>query len=243
MTKLTFLMGLALLAVCPMMAQAQMPDPTVYDTSMAYYDIGALKAGDWVEVETVMMGGSYKTKAKTACVGVEGDTVWIEVASPYGDGTMLLYGVNKGDRKITKAYWGKPGEVGKELKVQPMPGGGVAPTSEKPKQSGTVKVSTDKIKVGDQELECEKIESEITTESSAGKYTGKMTMWYSEKVPFKYFIDEKAEKTVDDSGIKYEGKPSYKGGVAKMISGEGQAKSETNVIGFGTDAKQTVKTK
>lgn len=245
MRKTTLLFGLALVAVCSVTAQAQMPDPTVYDIYVQHYDIGALKAGEWVEYETDMgMAGVPKSKQKWACVGVEGDTVWIETdayTAQMHPGTLILLGVDKNTRKVTKAFWGKPGEVGKELKVQAL-GGGAATDGEQPETTGTAKVSKETLKVGGADVECEKVEYDTKTKSKAGESTSKMTTWVSDKVPFKYFVDEKAT-TGANYKVKWEGKSEVKGGGVKTYVESQYAKMTTMLVGFGTDAKQQVKSK
>jgi hypothetical protein len=242
MSKTMAVAGTLALALCSLNAQAQMPDPTVSDVQMQAYDIAALKAGDWVEYEMSMMGGAMKSKYKLACVGVEGDTVWIEtdmMTAQMHPGTFVLHAVDKNTRKVTAAYWGKPGEKGKELKVSAS-GGGTANPGEAPKITGTGKVSSEKIKAGDKEYDCEKLEMDTTMKVSGMEIKSKSTTWNSEAVAFKSYIDPNADNTKAMGDIKWDGKPSGKGGLVKMVSESSGMKTEVTLVGSGTDAKQQV---
>ncbi|KAF0245875.1 MAG: hypothetical protein FD180_1234 [Planctomycetota bacterium] len=243
MRKMTVICTLVL-ALCASMASAQMPDPTVSDMSMSMYDVGSLKAGDWVEYETEAYGQKYSTKY--ACVGVEGDVIWIEYSDAglamMHKGSVILVSVNKGDRKVTKAWFGKPGEKGKELKVSVTPKPAGDPPKSDMKMKGTGKVSKDKLKVKDKELDCEKLEMDIVSTMGGKDYPSKSTTWYCESLPFKYFQDEATKKNSDEmmKDVKWDGKPEGKGAVARQESGEGPAKSVMACVGCGTDAKATL---
>jgi hypothetical protein len=242
MRKTTVVAGMLVLALCSLTAQAQMPDPTVAESQMQAYDIGALKAGDYVEYEMSMMGGAMKSSYKLACVGVEGDTVWIEtdqLTSMMHKGTLILMAVDKNSRKVTKAFWGKPGEKGKELKVQGG-GGATAQPTDTPKVTGTGKVSSEKVKVKDTEFDCEKLEMETSTKIQGTEYKSKSTTWNSEKVAFKAYVDEKSDASKAMGDIKWEGTPSGKGGLVKMESESMGQKTTITLTGWGTDAKQQV---
>jgi hypothetical protein len=243
MRKMMVMSTLAL-ALCAMKASAQMPDPTVSDMQLSSYDIGALKAGDWVEYETEAYGQKYSTKM--ACVGIEGDVVWVEFADAglamMHKGAVILVSINKGDRKITKAWFGKPGEKGKEIKVSVTPKPADPAPKSDVKMKGTGKVSKDKAKVKDKELDCEKIEMDLVTSMGGKDYPSKSTSWYSEAVAFKFFQDEASKKSSDEmmKDVKWDGKPEMKGGLVRMESGEGATKSVQALVGMGTDAKMTL---
>jgi len=242
MRKLTFVFGSLVLALCSMNAQAQMPDPTVQDTQFAAYDIGALKAGEWVEYSMEAYGQKYSYKY--ACVGVEGDTVYIEYAdmglAMMHKGTVILVAVNKGDRKVTKAWWGKPGEKGKSIEVKATPAAGAGTPGETPKMKGKGKVSKEKCNVAGKDFDCEKLEMEITTTVQGKDYVSKSSVWMAENVPFKNFVDEKADPAKAMGDITWEGKPSGKGTMVKTESEMMGQKSVIALSGTGTDAKQTL---
>lgn len=242
MRKTTVVFGLALVAMCSITAQAQMPDPTVSDMQMSMYDIGALKAGDWVEYEQEAYGQKYSMKY--ACVGIEGDTVWIEYSDAglamMHKGTAILVAVNKGDRKVTKAYWGKPGEKGKELKVTETPKGDGSKPAETPKITGTCKISSEKCSAAGKDFDCEKMAMETSMTMNGAEYKSKTTMWKSDAVPFGYYMDDKGEWKKAMGDIKMEGEAKCKGGVVKTETEMSGMKTVMVLKGIGTDAKQTI---
>lgn len=242
MRTTTVLFGAAILAMCSVKAQAQMTE--VWDTQMSYYDVSGLKGGEWVESETKMEYPGVAmpaTKSKLACVKVDGDSVWIETVNA---DQVVLYQIAKKDRKITKAWSGKVGEEGKELAVKPAPAAG---STEPPKYeiSGTGKVSKEKLSISGKDVECEKVEMDTTTKMSGMEMKAKTTTWYSTEYPFKFYVDDKAPKQADPyEKIKWEGdKPSMKGGMVKTLSEANGGKSITAVIGWGSDAKPSLKMK
>lgn len=234
MSKLKVLFGAFVMAMCSLKAQAQMD---VYDTTMSGYDVASLKGGEWFEMETVSeMGGTAMpaNKSKTACVKADADNVWIEVTSM---DMVTCYQVSKKDRKITKAWMGKAGEEGKECTVKAVP---AAPASDV-ETTGTMTGSKDKQKIAGKEIDCIKVENDLTTKMSGKETKSKSTMWYSKEHPFKMFIDEKATAA---SKIKQVGeKPE--GNYVKMYSEMPEYKMKTTmtVTGWGTDAKPTLKMK
>jgi hypothetical protein len=230
-----------IVVMCSLQAKAQMME--VMDSQMSYMDVAALKGGEWVEMETIMEYGGAKqpgTKSKTACVKVDGDNVWIETSM--GD-QVTCYQIAKKDRKIVKAWSGKAGEEGKELTVKPTPAPGPtpAPTYE---MSGTGKVSKEKLSLGGKDFECEKVELNTVMKMAGTETKSKSTMWYSEGYPFKTYIDKDAKGTEAKDPYTWEGdKPSYKGGMVKMVSEGTGYSSTTQVSGIGTDAKPSLKMK
>lgn len=215
---------------------ASQPDPTVYDTSTTGWDIAALKEGDWVETE--MKGTGYSMKTKLACVGIKDGLVWVEQSNSQQAGWVTLLGIDRGDRKTKKAYWGKSGEEAKEIKVSAMPtSGGTA--GEMPKMKGTIKISKDTVTVNGTAIECEKSESDITMTYQGKDTRSQSTSWMSDKVPFRSWYDEKATaESMKNTDIKYEGKYTLKGATLVKMTAEG---SNTMIVGMGTDAKMTVK--
>lgn len=211
-------------------------DPMVYDSTTQNWDIAALKEGEWVETET--KGSGYSSKSKMACVGMKDGLVWVEMTGSNQEGWVTLLGVDKGDRKTKKAFWGKSGEEGKEIKVQAMPTAGTA-GGVIPKYKGTVKISKDTVTVGGTSVECEKNESNITMTYDGKDTATSSTSWMSDKVPFRSWYDEKAtSEWAKNTDIKYEGKSNLKGAALVKMTTEG---SSTMIVGMGTDAKMTLK--
>lgn len=256
MSKLTLICSALVLALCATQAQAQMPDPVIQEGMYSYYDLSGLKGGEWIEYETtsemVMQGvppNPTKTSSKMACVGVEGDTVYLESDqmlsyNPGWKGMTIMCAVDKKTGNITKAWWGKVGEAGKELKVEKAAGGKPA---EAPKfdGSGTAKVSKESIKVAGADYDCEKIEMDITTKANGMESKMKTTSWTSEKVAFKYKAQAADAKDPYDGKVKWEGKAEGKGGLVKSTSdmaGTGYTmKTTMEIKASGTDAKMSLK--
>lgn len=256
MRKMTVLCSSLVLALCAMNVQAQMPDPTIPEGMFAAYDLSGLKGGEWVEYEMssemVMPGvppNPQKSGYKIACVGVEGDTVYIESDqmtsyNPAWKGMVIMCAVDKKSGNVTKAWWGKAGEAGKELKVEKA-AGGAATAGAKFEGSGTAKVSKDTCKAGGTDYDCEKIEMEITQKVNGQDSKSKTTTWTSEKVAFKYKQQAADAKDPYDGKVKWEGKAEGKGGLVKSVSemaGQGYTmKSTMEIKASGTDAKMSLK--
>lgn len=256
MSKLMVICSALVLALCATQAQAQMPDPVIQEGMYSYYDLSGLKGGEWVEYESVsemVMAGvppnPQKSSSKIACVGVEGDTVYLESDqmlsyNPAWKGMVIMCAVDKKSGNVTKAWWGKVGEAGKELKVEKAAGG--KPT-EAPKfdGSGTAKVSKETIKAGGADYDCEKIEMDITMKVSGQESKSKTTSWTSEKVAFKYKAQAADAKDPYDGKVKWEGKAEGKGGIVKSVTeaaGTGYTmKTSMEIKASGTDAKMSLK--
>jgi hypothetical protein len=219
-------------------------DPTAYmvvsDIQYSYYDLSALKAGDWVEYETSASGTS--SKSRTACVGIEGNLVWIETSAGQPN-WFLVVAVDKTDGKAKKAYAGEAGKEGKEIKIQATGTGDT--TQVNYKTEGTIKYYKDSatVKAGTFEGEC--TESSSTTTVEGAKSTAKSRSWASEKVPFRYDLKKTTLKNDSNNNWKIEGKPSVNGGIVKTTT-EGDSAgtkytSTMELVGMGTDAKMSIK--
>ncbi|MCE9584961.1 MAG: hypothetical protein K8T20_20915, partial [Planctomycetes bacterium] len=183
-------------------------------------------------------GSGYSMKTKLACVGIKDGLVWVEQSNSQQAGWVTLLGIDKGDRKTKKAYWGKAGAEAKEIKVSVMPTAGGA-AGETPKSKGTIKISKDTVTVNGTAIECEKSEADITTTVQGKDYRSQSTSWMSDKVPFRSWYDEKATNdAMKNTDIKYEGKYTLKGAAVVKMTSEG---SNMMIVGMGTDAKMTVK--
>jgi hypothetical protein len=210
--------------------------PVIYDASYSYWDLAALKEGQWVSYETKGQG----VKTKNACVKIEGNLVWVEMSTSANDWVTLV-AVDKSDRKVKKAYYGQAGKEASEIKVEPMPtAGGGAATDYKVK--GTVKYAKDSLTVKGTTFNCERTDSDTTMTTGGKDYASKSSTWVSDQVPFGTYWDEaQANKKDPNVDIKVEGKPSVKGGMVKSTSSSSGVSSETNLVDWGTDAKMTVK--
>lgn len=255
MRKISIAVGSLALALCSSTAMAQMPDMEIPENMMSSYDLSGLKGGEWIEYETtsemVMQGvppNPQKSSYKIACVGIEGDTVYIESSqmtamNPMTKDEVQMYAIDKKTGNITKAWQGKAGAAGRELKVkkaEPVANGGGTTVD----QSGTAKVSKETIKAGGQDWDCEKIDMDLVTKVAGTESKSKTTTWSSESVAFK-FKGGDASGTPANDKIKWEGKAEGKGGMVKMVSdmaGQGYSmKTVMEIKASGTDAKMSLK--
>lgn len=248
---LKFLLPLLALAALPQASRAQATGPYIDEKTFDSYDLESLKGGEWVEyrwtAETVTDKGVSKPgmeySYRIACVLVEPETVWFESSEftarqPDLKGTLVLAAVGRKSGLVTRAWWGKPGETGKELKVQKA--GVATPWSG---VTGTAKVTRETIKAGGAEYECEKIESELTTTFNGTVAKAKHTLWNSETVPFKGKAPSEVAKESMKS-LTWEGTPTWKGWKVKETIerkiGEDISKATKELLGCGTDAKPTI---
>lgn len=246
MRSATLIFGWTVLALCSRQAGAQDPDPTVRENEWAAYDVAALKPGEWVEYEMQAAGGAIKTSYRLACVGVEGDRVSIEsnqviALDPARKDMVIHYVVDSKSRMIMKALLGKAGEAGRELRIEKSAAGS-AETGAAPRITGTGKVSSEKVKIRESEFDCEKVDRDEHMEAGGLKFDTKSTTWTSEKVAFRSRVDEtKAADPKSATDVKWDGKPSGKGALVKLVSTVNGTRTEINLTGWGTDAKKTLK--
>lgn len=179
------------------------------------------------------------SKTRYACVKID-SLVWLEFNAAGAEGWYVLVGIDKSDRSVKKAYMGEKDKEAKEIKVEPAPATGTAGTTNY-KTRGTGKVSKDSVTVKGTAFDCEKTEITSTTTIDGKDYSSKSASWVCEKVPFRYYWDEKANNTTNNADFKWEGKPSVKGGSVKTWSESSGTVSETNLTAWGNDAKMSVK--
>ncbi len=225
--------------------------PAVRENDLADWDVAALAAGDWAEFELAgpsapPAAGNKRPSRRLACVGVEGDLVWVEVtmknAGRAWEGMVLCLGARKADGKVAKAYWGKPGAACEELAVGPAATGpAVAPGTPRPTVTATGTVTKEKTKAGTTAYDCEKIEVETQLTSSCCDEKSRITTWISEKVPFRARIDEKIRVNGLDADTTWNGKPSVKGGIVRRQVSSAGSLDVMTLLRSGTDAKETLK--
>ncbi|MEK7466402.1 MAG: hypothetical protein AAB074_03215 [Planctomycetota bacterium] len=243
---------LVALATLPPTALGQATEPSIGERAFDQYDLGSLKGGEWVEYRTTsemaMGSGEWKPMSdmsyRVACVLAEPETIWFEssqytLGNPAWKGTVVLAAVAKKSGLVTQAWWGKPGETGKEIKVAKMPEG--KPSTD---TTGTGRATRETVKAGGLEYECEKIEIELTSTFNGMESKSKMTSWNGEKVPFKG-KDLSAVAKAGMERLAWDGKPTWKGWLVKSVleskMDKTRSKSTTELQGCGTDAKQTLK--
>ncbi|MEK7468076.1 MAG: hypothetical protein AAB074_11735 [Planctomycetota bacterium] len=257
MRKLKARSSALLLALCAAKAQAQLADPVVYEKMFAEYELSGLKGGEWVEYETTgetvergSPGTPDKAAWRLACVGVEPDAILLETnreTEHWWPGTVIVYSVDRKSGLVTKAWWGKPGEPGKEVEVpksdDKKPANPVKKTGFE--GSGTIKISKEKLSVPAGDFECEKSESDITTKLPQREYRQKTATWTSEKVPFPLKRPAAGAPDPYDGKVKTEGKAEGKGGEVKSTFEESDSEwvltSTTVLKRSGNDAKMSLK--
>ncbi|KAF0245877.1 MAG: hypothetical protein FD180_1236 [Planctomycetota bacterium] len=234
-----------------MTARAEEPEaPPVHENDLADWDVPALSAGDWAEHELAgpsapVTSGNKRPSRRLACVAVEEEMVWVEVTMKHAgktwDGMVLSLGARKPDGKVTRACWGRTGATGTELQVRPPSGGpAVAPGSPKPAVTATGTVTKEKTKAGSTSYECEKIELETQLTSSCCDEKARITVWVSEKVPFRARVDEKVKVNGLEAETTWNGKPTVKGGVVKRQVSSGGSLEIMTLLRSGTDAREAL---
>ncbi|MBI2922070.1 MAG: hypothetical protein HYY18_13375, partial [Planctomycetes bacterium] len=102
-------------------------DPTVDELRFAAYDIGALRAGDWIEY------GDGARTSRLACVEVAEHAVFIEASGadfmPGHAGAVMLLEIDRASRKVVRAWWGRPGEEGEGGRAEGRKGERAKPLS------------------------------------------------------------------------------------------------------------------
>jgi hypothetical protein len=245
-----------LLAVALLLASAgassadDPPAPAVHENDLADWDIAALAAGDWAEHELAGRSapattGNKRPARRLACVAVEAELAWIEVtmknAGKDWDGMVLSLGAKKSDGKVTRAWWGRSGATGKEVKVGPPAGGpAVALGAPKPTVTASGTVTKEKAKAGASTYECEKVEIETQLTSSCCDEHARITLWICEKVAFRARLDEKVKVNGLEAETTWTGKPTVKGGVVKRQVSTGGALEIMTLLRHGTDAKEAL---
>ncbi|MBI2919538.1 MAG: hypothetical protein HYY18_00470 [Planctomycetes bacterium] len=211
------------------------PDqPYVTDGMFSNWDVAALKAGDWVEHEEIVLEQPVRTRL--ACVAVEEEVAWIEYTGPVlsmWEETALLVSVRKKDRLIDKALWGGIGYVPREIKVEHVKTAGPAEGVER---IGTGVVREETLKVGEKDLTCEK----VAVDYKSGESPFRNRVWTSSDVPFRY-----NPPVAHLADLKWDGKAAYPGGLVKREvenPANGQV-AATVLVGWGHDATRALKEK
>ncbi|MBI2923293.1 MAG: hypothetical protein HYY18_19730 [Planctomycetes bacterium] len=221
-------------------AVAQDSPPDVSENAWLDHDFGGAKAGEWVK-RRLERDGEKAIEYRVACVAVDADAVWIEedrTTAEYWPGTVILCSIGRKDRKVLRAFWGKPGETGRELRLTrarlPDPGNDAA--------TGTAEVTAAKVKVGERELDAEKIEIKTTAEGFGAPVKARQLIVLAPEVPFPLYVDENGvcPASIQEGKIEWKGKPAWKGGLVKLEF-EGGTKSTLTLADCGTDAKATLR--
>lgn len=228
---------LAALVALPASAEEQRPD--VSENAWLDLDVASLKNGDWVK-RKLDRDGEKPLEYRLACVGVEAEVVWVEedrTTVEFFPGTVILCSIGLKDRKVKRAFWGKPGEKGRELNLTRAkldnPGNGAA--------TGKAEVTAGKTTIKGKEHVTEKIEINTEVEGLGAPIKSKQVMVLAQGVPFGFHVDEAGDciPSIQEGKIEWKGKPTWKGGVVSLVT-EGRAKSTLTLVDWGTDAKATL---
>jgi len=220
-------------------ASAEESKPDVSENAWLDYDVASLKNGEWVK-RKLDRDGEKALEYRLACVGVEAEVVWIEEDRTTVEsfpGTVILCSVGLKDRKVKRAFWGKPGEKGRELNLTrqllPDPGNDAA--------TGTAEVTAGKMTIKGKEHVTEKIEIKTEREGFGAPIKTKQVIVLAAEIPFALAVDEKGvcRASIQEGKIEWKGKPTWKGGVVTLLF-EGGTKSTLSMVDWGTDAKATL---
>lgn len=226
------------------------PEMPVFESSWSQLNFEGVRAGDWVEYED---GGR---RERVVLLKVTGKTVWIETnAAPIPTDHVFIVELDASSRKALRAWRGDPGGEGAAIKLQ------ASRTEEwteeekkefeasKPKFSNrTGSVARETLKVGERELDCEKVVQDQDVEEKnsyspgSSKYHDRWTTWYSEDVP----PFRKSPGAAWAAEIKWaSGPPQGKGGEVRMTRSDekGKVRWETRLVAWGHDGKASLKVK
>jgi hypothetical protein len=227
-------------ATFSMAAAAEESRPEVRETDLAAYDLAGARPGDWVEYERRFQPGNATRRHRMACVAVDGKLVTVETDEAAGathPGTLLVLQADRESSKVVRAWWGKAGGEAKELEVKPAPADPEAPAPAV-KVTGTGRVARETVKAAGREFDCEKVTVETSAEIGGERHSAMLTICRSPEVPFP--LKPAAERA---PGVVWEGDPSGKGAVVRLVSESGGIRAEITLTGFGNDAKPTLNVK
>ncbi|MBI2922624.1 MAG: hypothetical protein HYY18_16350 [Planctomycetes bacterium] len=214
--------------------------PSVDEGDLEAYDVASLVPGQWVEYEIVsasQMTDSSRVRTRLSCVGLEGDTVWIEqvdylLARLY-PGTVLLCSVDRTSGRILRAWWGRPGGAGVEVRVRPRPSGGPVATT-----SRWGDATPETILHARGELSCELVRVLERPDYLPGMSSRTMT-WMCAEVPFR----RRSIQGAGDGDIRWEHPRTIQGGVAREYFSGLTVRMATKVVAWGADARPTLDVK
>lgn len=227
-----------------------LPEMPVFESSWSQLNFEGVHEGDWVEYED---GGR---RQRVVLLKTTGKTIWIETnAAPIPSEHVFVVELDAATRKALRAWRGDPGGEGAPLKLQ---GSSKEEWTEeerkefeasRPKFSNrTGSVAREKLKVGDRELDCERVVQDQDVEEKnsyspgSSKYHDRWTTWYSEEVP----PFRKSPGAAWAAEIKWaDAPPQGKGGEVRMTRTDemGKVRWETKLAAWGHDGKASLKVK
>ncbi|MEK7469072.1 MAG: hypothetical protein AAB074_16985 [Planctomycetota bacterium] len=245
-------------------ATASAQQTEVEETAFYEYDVAALKAGDWVEYADpdamdVVTSRLACTEVEKNVVWIERSVAWIDKATGKREAEVQLLGVSKASNLVLLGYAGKPGEVGRKLRVterhimgvsqgggNPVAGPKIPPEEDRrlsasERATCTVSPAKEEVTVGEEKFQCEKWTLEHTPGSDQKKRVE--TFWMSDKIPFRRRLDKAGNPMIFHKDLPWEGKWTSNGGILKRASVIGERKFARVLKAFGTDAKPALKTK
>jgi hypothetical protein len=233
------LLSLALAATLPLPAAAQSDKPDVSENAWLDFDLSKAKEGEWAKYR-LEREGEKPIEYRVACVAVEAEVVWIEedrTTAEFHPGTVILCSVSLKDRKVKRAFWGKPGEKARELNLTkamlPDPGNDAA--------TGTVEVAAGAVAIKGKEHATERVEFKTETEGLAGVVRTRQVIVTAEGIPFPLWVDEKGQcrASISEGKLEWKGKAAWKGGLT-LLQFEGGTKYTLALTDWGAGAKQTL---
>lgn len=217
----------------------------VADTLLDHLDLASVKSGEWAESlltrEYRPKGGTPRTlrsRVRLACIKVEEDAVWIEritgsVEKPE-EKSVELFQIGKKDRRIRKAWSGKPGGKGREMRIVKR----ILPKAEK--TTGTAKVAEETLKVGESEWACQRIDLEQIDRSQKEELKYRQRLWLSDRAPFPFRLDETYLRARYGE-LEWQGRPGGIRGIVKEVFEGSSYTNTTELQAIGTDAVPTLK--
>ncbi len=228
----------------------ELPEMPVFESSWSQLNFEGVHEGDWVEYED---GGR---RERVVLLKTTGKTVWIETnAAPIPSEHVFVVELDAATRKALRAWRGDPGGEGAPIKLQASSKEEWTEEEKKefeasrPKFSNrTGSVAREKLKVGDRELDCERVVQDQDVEEKnsyspgSSKYHDRWTTWYSEEVP----PFRKSPGAAWAAEIKWaDAPPQGKGGEVRMTRTDemGKVRWETKLAAWGHDGKASLKVK
>ena len=213
------------------------PVPSVGEGDLDAYDVATLVPGEWVEYETVsdsQLNESFRVRTRLSCVGVDGDTVWIEhvdyLLARFYPGTMLLCAVDRVTGLIRRAWWGLPGGTGVEVRVRR------SPDDETTQTTGRWGDATpETLPHAGGELKCELVRVVERPDYVPGMSARTMT-WLCAEVPFR----RRSVQGAVDGDIRWDHPRTIQGGVAREYFSGLTIRMATKAVAWGRDARPSL---
>jgi len=184
---------LALAAGCSTASQAP-PDDLAFETALATqlpYDVGQVKAGEWVLYTVRVRGVSQADYYKWAAVGEEGGALWIENKRPAAPNPAPMIIKSRLDRsgKLLEQWIGEPGGAPAQVFPNPRRPSEPPPPRRDSAVAGLVtKEEPEPLTITGKTYECTKVTT-ILTYPDGRRST--MINWLAPGIPFSVMVGGK----------------------------------------------------